>query len=98
MSKQKPIKVNIGGIEYKIIEELEFRSYSDITAYMQKYKFFEVIGKEFFMTKIAANYKGYWAVGENFYDAADKLESKMFAKNRAIFLGLIDSRRHVKTK
>lgn len=98
MSKQTPIKVNISGIEYEIVKELEFHSHSDVTNYMKRYNFFEVKGKEFFMQKIAANYHGFWAVGENFYDAADKLESKMFVRNRAMFLEFIDSQRQVKTK
>ena len=98
MAEQKPIMVNIYGTEYEITKELIFNSTNDATNYMKKYNFFEVTGNQFFMPKIAAHYHGFWAVGENFYDAADKLESKMFAGHRNKFLDFIDSQRQVKTK
>ena len=95
MEKKKTMFIN--GAKYEIGDELNL--YGVYDKYMNKYIFFEVYnlyrGRS---RKIAANYGKYWAVGENFYDAAEKLEAKMFAANRSKFIKIINLKAVEKTK
>lgn len=95
--KNKNIKF-IDCAKYEIGIELTLSYVLSTNKYMTKYKFFDARNLYLGHSKIAANYGKYWAVGEDFYDAAEKLEAKMFAANRSKFMKIINLKTAGKTK
>ena len=91
MSETKTVIIN--GAKCEIGRELSFRSDGADTKHMKQYRFFETRDPNSFVSKIAANYGDYWAIGENFYDASDRLESKMFAAYRGQFMSIINKQK-----
>lgn len=82
--------VTINGADYKLTRALPFAG--DVAHPFNKYEYFDAETVAYYLPQTVAYYRGYWGVGDNFYAAAQNLETQIFAAYRTVFLGLVKNK------